>query len=110
MLATRTTEKVKLPVRREAAVLADRFLPIIDPAKPSKTAIGVYRPRNITNPVAILKKGVFALAPRKSEPLFAAADVNSYIIWVKPCGPLKPSWATAPLEYARTVGIIIIRG
>ncbi len=53
------------------------FLPIIEPARATSIPMGAYRPRNITIPVETLKKTVFPDAPRKSDPLFAAADVNS---------------------------------
>ena len=76
MLATRISENVKLCVFIAASVVA-LFLPIIEPATASRQAIGPYLPQKITNAVATLKKGVFAVVPRKSEPLFAAEVVNS---------------------------------
>ena len=51
------------------------FRPIIEPAKASNNTIGPNRPANMTSPVEMLKNGVLADAPRKSEPLFAAAEV-----------------------------------
>ena len=59
----------------------------------------------------MLKKGVFPWAPRKSEPLFAEAEVNSHRICVKPTElPLTPMAAAAPEAYAVTVGISMARG
>ncbi len=75
MLPTRTIVKVMLSVLRPISV--DRFRLIIDPARASKSPIGAKRPMNMTSAVDMLKKGVFPAAPRKSEPLLAAADVNS---------------------------------
>ena len=75
MLPTRTIEKVMLSVLRPISV--ERFRLIIDPARASRSPIGANRPINMTSAVEMLKNGVFPAAPRKSEPLFDAADVNS---------------------------------
>ena len=75
MLATRTREKIRLSVLRPTS--SPLFLPIIEPASATSIPMGAYRPTNITMAVETLKKTVFPDAPRKSEPLFAAAEVNS---------------------------------
>ena len=76
MLPTNTSENVILSVFRPPAVML-LFLPITDPARASISPIGAYRPMKITAAVERLKNKVFPEAPRKSEPLFAAAVVNS---------------------------------
>ena len=109
VLPTSTMENVMLSVFNPTS--ACLFLPIIDPERASSMMIGAYRPANITRPVEMLKNSVFPDAPRKSEPLFAAADVNSYRICVKPVElPLTPIALAAPVEYASTVGIRIMIG
>ncbi len=79
MLATRTIAKTGVSVFRPDVVLP-RFRLIIEPERANKIAIGAYRPIRITRAVAMLKNKVFAEAPKKSEPLLAAALVNSYKI------------------------------
>lgn len=92
----RTIENVILSVR--SPISACLFLPSIEPASARSKSIGANRPANITSPVEILKNGVFAEAPRKSEPLFAAADVYSYRIWIKPVAfPPTPIALAAPV-------------
>ena len=75
MLPTKTTVKVMLSVLRP--ISEERFRFIIDPARASRRPIGANRPMNMTSAVDMLKNGVFPAAPRKSEPLLDAADVNS---------------------------------
>src|SRR5215472_9442296 len=82
MLPTRMIEKARLSVFNPTSGLL--FLLIQEPASMSRRAMGTYRPRNMTIPVDTLKNGVFPVAPRKSEPLFAADVVNSYKTEVNP--------------------------
>lgn len=89
-------ENVKLSVR--SPISACLFLPSIEPASAKSKKMGRNRPANITRPVEMLKNGVFAVAPRKSEPLFAAADVYSYKIWIKAVAfPPTPIALAAPV-------------
>ena len=76
MLATKTIVNIKVSVFKPE-VVPPRFRPIIEPESANSIAKGAKRPINITIAVAILKNGVFAWAPKKSDPLFAAALVNS---------------------------------
>jgi hypothetical protein len=76
MLPISTIEKMTVSVFNPTS--ACLFLPIIEPASASSRPIGAKRPANMTAAVERLKKTVFAEEPKKSEPLLAAADVNSY--------------------------------
>ena len=76
MLPTSTSEKVKLSVFRPPAGCSSSCLSPTRRAQ-SISPMGAYRPMKITAAVEMLKNRVLADAPRKSEPLFAAAVVNS---------------------------------
>ena len=98
MLPTMTMEKRKLSVLTPTSVVS-LFLLIIDPPRASNRPIGAKRPNNMTIAVEMLKNGVLADAPRKSLPLFAAAEVNSYKILVKPIEFVPtPIALAAPVE------------
>src|SRR2546427_12717195 len=104
MLPTRISEKRGLSVLTPASVVS-LFLLIIDPPNASNRPIGVKRPRNMTIAVETLKNGVLAVAPRKSLPLFAAADGNSQKILVHPTEFVRaPIALAAPVEQAVTTG------
>lgn len=75
ILAMSTVENATLLVFN--AVSEVLLLLNMEPPKASSIAMGAYLPTNITTAVDMLKNGVFARLPRKSEPLFAAALVNS---------------------------------
>src|SRR5437899_12060516 len=95
MLPTRTMVKVILSVLRPISV--ERVRLIIDPARASNSPIGAKRPMNITRAVDMLKNGVFPAAPRKSDPLLAAAEVNSQNIRQKPTDSGQTPMADAGL-------------
>ena len=75
ILTIKTMGKIISSVLREISELL--LLSWILPAIASITNIGMNLPAHITIAVETLKNTVLAVVPRKSDPLFAAAEVNS---------------------------------